>query len=85
MQTLAKSNHCALARANPVFGTDKKPSVPKTRLLIKAITAWVCFYTRSSIACGWLFIRAQSTIRADGFSSAQFCNSALSGRLQSAM
>jgi len=28
------------------------------------------FHTRSSIAHGWLFIRAQSTIRADDFSSA---------------
>ena len=29
------------------------------------------FYSRSPIAYGWLFIRTQSVIRADGFSSAQ--------------
>jgi len=29
------------------------------------------FYPRSSIAPGWLFIRVQSTIRADGTPSAQ--------------
>jgi hypothetical protein len=38
-------------------------------------------YSRSSIARGWLFIRAQSTIRADGFSSAQHRNSATTGRV----
>jgi len=32
----------------------------------------VGFYTRSPIAHGWLFIRAQSVIRADGPPSAQY-------------
>jgi hypothetical protein len=36
-------------------------------------------YSRSSIVRGWLFIRAQSMIRADGFSSAQHRNSATTG------
>jgi hypothetical protein len=45
-------------------------------LRIKANTAWGCFYPRSPIAHGWVFIRAQSAIGADGFSSAQYRNSA---------
>src|ERR1035437_10713264 len=53
----------------------KSASVPKSRLWIKATTAWGCFYTRSPIAYGRLFVRTQSTIRADGFLSAQHRNS----------
>jgi hypothetical protein len=34
------------------------------------------FYTRSPIAYGQFFVRAQSVIRADGFSSAQYHSSA---------
>src|SRR3972149_2399416 len=34
------------------------------------------FYTRSAIALGWLFIRAQSAIRADGSSAARHCTTA---------
>src|ERR1035437_9544973 len=46
---------CALARANRVFGTDKKTSVQKTRLWIKARAVWGGFYTRSPIAHGCAF------------------------------
>jgi len=52
----------------------KSASVQKTRLWIKAKAIWGGFYTRSSIARGRVLVRAQSTIRADGFSSAQYRN-----------
>jgi hypothetical protein len=70
-QTLAKSGHCALARANPVFGTDEKRIRTKNTVLDKSKNPWVCFHTRLPIAHGRLFVRAQSVIRADGTPSAQ--------------
>jgi hypothetical protein len=72
MQSHAKRNHCALARANPVFGTDEKRIRTKNTVLDKSNkAAWVCFYTRSPLAHGRLFVRAQAVIRADGTPSAQ--------------
>jgi hypothetical protein len=48
----------------------KSASVAKTRLWIKTKMVWG-FYTRSPIAHGRLFVRAQSAIRSDGTPSAQ--------------
>ena len=57
-------------RAQTVFLVRmKSASVPKTRLWIKATTAWVCLYPRSSIARGRFSVRAQAAIRA-GFDKA---------------
>jgi hypothetical protein len=49
----------------------KSASVKKTRLLIKATTAWVVFIQDRRLCADVLFIRAQSVIRADGPPSAQ--------------
>src|ERR1035437_2850977 len=81
---------CALARANRVFGTDKKTSVPKTRFWIKARAVWGGFYTRSPIACGCAFHpraigdpRGRDAVRAsaDDYSSAQHRYSATRGKV----
>jgi hypothetical protein len=46
---------CAL-RAPTVFSVRmKSASVQKRRLWIKGSRAWVCFYPRSSMACGHAF------------------------------
>jgi hypothetical protein len=66
------------ARANRVFCTDKKRIRTKTRLWLKAKTAWVFIQDRR-LSTDVLFIRAQSAIRADGFSSAQHRNFAKTG------
>jgi len=39
MQTLAKSGHCALARANHVFGTDEKRIRTKNMVIDKSNNA----------------------------------------------
>ena len=58
------------ARANRVFCTDEKRIRTENAVTVNNEDGvGVC--TRSSIAHGWVFIRVQSTIRADGFSSAQ--------------
>jgi hypothetical protein len=49
----------------------KSASVEKTRLLIKATTAWIVFIRDRRLFADVLFIRAQSAIRADGTPSAQ--------------
>jgi len=61
---------CALARANRVFRTDEKRIRTENTVMVNTKHS-MGFYPRSSIARGWILIRAQSTIRADGFSSAQ--------------
>jgi hypothetical protein len=66
------------ARANRDFGTDKKRIRTKITVMNKSNNG-LGFYTRSSIAHGWFFIRAQSVIRADGLSSAQHRTSATTG------
>src|ERR1035437_4393942 len=77
MPSFAKSNHCALRAPTACFVRKKSASIRKTRLWIKAKMVWSGFYTRSSIACGRLLVRAQSTIRADGPPSAQACRKLL--------
>src|ERR1017187_1121289 len=67
----------ARSRANRVFCTDAL-SVQKTRLRLKTRTAWVFIQDRRWCTDGF-FIRAQSAIRADGFSSAQSRNVATTG------
>ncbi|MBI5910863.1 MAG: hypothetical protein HY848_13035 [Betaproteobacteria bacterium] len=100
-----RSGHCALARANPVFGTDEKRIRTENRVMqllrnncrIRAnvfvilvaasgramdknkAVLWVAFIQDRRLRADVLFIRAQSTIRADDFSSAQYCNSGTSG------
>jgi hypothetical protein len=64
------------ARANRVFCADEKHIRTENTVIVNTRRR-VGGYTRSPIACGWLFIRAQSTIRADGFSSAQNRNRVL--------
>jgi len=49
----------------------KSTSVKKTRLLIKATTAWFVFIQDRRLRADVLFIRARSAIRADGAPSAQ--------------
>jgi hypothetical protein len=62
----------ARSRAPTVFSVRMKSvSVQKTRLWIKATRFGVAFIQDRRLRTDALFIRAQSTIRADGFSSAQ--------------
>jgi hypothetical protein len=53
------------ARANRVFCTDEKHIRTENTVIDKSKDCVI--YTRSPIACGRLFVRAQSVIRADGF------------------
>jgi len=69
--THVNSGHCALARANPVFGTDEKRIRTKNTVLDKNKDRGRGFHPRSPIVCGPLLVRAQSVIRADGPPSAQ--------------
>jgi hypothetical protein len=63
---------CALARANRVFCTDKKRIRTENTVMDKINSGlWVGFIQDRRLRADVLFIRAQSTIRADGFSSAQ--------------
>jgi len=55
----------------------KNASAQKTRLWLKAKTAWGFIQDRQ-LRADVLFIPTQFTIRADGFSSAQYRNSATS-------
>ncbi|MBI5912586.1 MAG: hypothetical protein HY848_21860, partial [Betaproteobacteria bacterium] len=75
-----RSGHCALARANRVFGTDKKHIRTKNTVMDKSNDGLgFAFIQDRRLRADVLFIRAQSTIRVDGFSSAQNCNSAATG------
>jgi hypothetical protein len=58
------------ARANRVFRTDKKRIRTENTVLIKDKDG-MGFIRDRRLRADVLFIRAQSTIRADGFSSAQ--------------
>jgi hypothetical protein len=55
MRSLASGCHCALRAPTLLLVRMKSVSVPKTRLWIKATTAWVCLYPRSSIPHGCAF------------------------------
>ena len=68
---MSSSNHCALARANPVLDTDEGHIRTQNTVIDKSRGGWICSYPRSPIARGRLFVRAQSVIRADGPPSAQ--------------
>jgi len=63
------------ARANRVFRADEKRIRTKNTVMIKTRTA-LGFHQDRRLCADVLFIRAQSAIRADGFSSAQNRNSA---------
>jgi len=81
MPSHAKSGHCALARANRVFGTDEKRIRTENTVMDKSKNGLgLGFIQDRRLRADVLFIRAQSTIRADGSSSAQHRNSATEGR-----
>jgi hypothetical protein len=64
------SGHCALSRANPVFGTDEKRIRTENMVMDKS-NPGLGFLQDRRLCADALFIRAQSTIRADGAPSAQ--------------
>jgi hypothetical protein len=67
---------CALRAPTAFSARMKNASAQKTRLWIKPRMTRVAFIQDRRLRADVLFIRAQPTIRADGFSSAQlqFCN-----------
>jgi hypothetical protein len=71
------------ARANRVFCTDKKRIRTKNTVMVNTKHSAGGIQDRQ-LRADVLFIRAQLTIRADGFSSAQHCDVATAGaRLKS--
>jgi len=81
VSTACYERPCAL-RAPTVFSVRiKSASAQKTRFWIKTRTARG-FIQDCRLRADVLFIRAQSAIRADGFSSAQHRNSATRGAIQ---
>jgi len=63
-------------RANRVFCTDEKHIGTENTVMVNTKTRRGGFIQDRRLRTDVLFIRAQSTIRADGFSSAQYRNSA---------
>jgi hypothetical protein len=78
LSTVACDENLRAARANPAFGTDKRRIRTKSTVMDKSKKrSGVVFIPDRRLRADVLFIRAQSTIRADGFSSAQqaqLCN-----------
>ena len=70
MLSHAKSSHCALARANRVFRADEKRIRAKNTVIRKNEDSTGVLYKIADCA-RMAFHPAQSSIRADGFSSAQ--------------
>jgi hypothetical protein len=65
---------CALRAPTVFFGTDKDHPYQKIRFWLTPNAAWGVIQDRRLRTDGFI-IHAQSTIRADGFSSAQYRNS----------
>jgi hypothetical protein len=74
MPSHATRGHCAL-RA-PTFLSVRIKTIRTEKTVTEQNKDSAGFFTRSPIAYGRFFFRAQSAIRADGFSSAQQRNSA---------
>src|SRR3990167_5959465 len=80
MPSQAKSGHCALARANRVFCTDKKHIRTENAVMDKSKSGLGGFLKKvGRLRRVVFFPRPKPTIRADGFSSAQHRNSATTG------
>jgi len=67
------------ARANRGFGTDKNNPYQNHGYVQKQPWLRVALIQDRRLRADMLFIRPQSAIRADGFSSAQHLNSAITG------
>ena len=71
LNTVASDKRCCALRAPTGVSVRIKSIRTETPVTVNRVSR---FNTRSPIALGWLFNRAQSTIRADGCLSAQHCN-----------
>jgi hypothetical protein len=67
---MSAREHCAL-RAPTAFSGRMISIRPENAVMDESKPAYGCFNSRSLIAHGRLFVRAQSAIRADGPPSAQ--------------